>query len=49
MAKARLHGAVKSLMSGGEADAAGVERVVNGMICNGYLTIDEKGAVVMKL
>lgn len=47
--KARLHGAVKSLLSGGETDSANVERVVNRMIADGYLTIDDKGAVVMKL
>ena len=47
--KARLHGAVKSLLSGGETDSANVERVVNRMIADGYLSIDDKGAVVMKL
>jgi NTP pyrophosphatase (non-canonical NTP hydrolase) len=47
--KARLHGAVKSLLSGGETDSANVERVVNRMIADGYLAIDDKGAVVMKL
>jgi hypothetical protein len=40
---------VKSLLSGGETDSANVERVVNRMIADGYLTIDDKGAVVMKL
>lgn len=47
--KARLHGAVKSLLSGGETDSANVERVVNRMIADGYLSIDDKGSVVMKL
>ena len=45
---ARLHGAVKSLLSGGETNATAVERVVNRMISDGYLTIDDKGAVVLK-
>ena len=46
--KARLYGVVKSLLHGGKAEAAEVERVVNRLRAEGYLEIDDKGAVVMK-
>lgn len=45
--KARLHGAVKSLLNGGKADAAEVQSVVDRLASDGHLAIDDKGAVVM--
>ena len=46
--RARLHGAVKSLLNGGKADAAEVQSVVDRLASDGHLTIDDKGAVVMR-
>ncbi len=43
--KARLYGAVKSLMGETGATAAAVERVVNRLTAEEYLVIDEGGAV----
>jgi NTP pyrophosphatase (non-canonical NTP hydrolase) len=47
--KARLYGAVKSLLIGAGGDAAEVEAVVGRLTSDGYLAIDDKGAVVMRL
>lgn len=46
--RARLHGAVKSLLNGGKADAAEVQSVVDRLTSDGHITIDDKGAVAMK-
>lgn len=46
--QARLHGAVKSLLNGGKADVAQVQSVVDRLVSDGHLTIDSKGAVVMR-
>ena len=46
--QARLHGAVKSLLNGGKAGAAEVQSVVDRLASDGHLTIDDKGAVVMR-
>jgi hypothetical protein len=43
--KARLYGAVKSLMGEVGTTAAAVERVVNRLTSEGYLVIDDGGAV----
>lgn len=43
--RARLHGAVKSLLGIGRTDDAGVERVVNRLIAEGHLEIDVNGKV----
>ena len=47
--KARLYGAVKSLLAGGGDDASEVEGVVNRLTSDGYLVVDDNDAVLMKL
>ncbi len=45
--EARLHGMVKSLLDGGKAEKAVVARTVARLVDEGYVQIDEKGAVTM--
>jgi hypothetical protein len=44
--KARLYGAVKSLLGKEEASDATVERIVQRLTAEGRLTIDANGAVI---
>lgn len=43
--RARLYGAVKSLMGVAKDDAAGIERVIGRLIAEGHVAIDANGAV----
>ena len=45
--EARLHGMVRSFLDGGKAEKSVVERAVARLVREGYLRIDEKGAVTM--
>ena len=44
--KARLHGAVKSLLDGGKADEETVGTVVARLVADRHVFIDEKGTVI---
>ena len=45
--EARLHGMVRSFMDGGKADKDVVERAVARLMKEGYVAIDDKGAVTI--
>lgn len=47
--RARLNSMVRSLLNGGEADAAAVEAVVQRLVADGHLSLTAQGAVELKV
>lgn len=46
--RTRLRGMVRSLLEGGQADAAAADAVIERLVADGHVSIDGRGAVVVK-